>query len=103
MKTFLSVLSVGLIYIIFLATESFTRHRLDNYFNQDYINQELGKFTPYLLSYLLILWIVLTGSIIKILLHKEENDNNFVVCILIFAFIVVPLTALVSPLFTVIF
>lgn len=103
MKTFLSALSLGLIYIIFLAAESFTRHKLDNYFNQDYINQELDKFTPYLLSYLLILWIILTGSIIKILLQKEKNDNNFVVWILIFAIIAVPLTALVSPLFTVIF
>lgn len=103
MRTFLSVVSLGIIYLIFLASESYTRFRLEKYFNQDYISKELAQLLPFLIGYIAVLWLSLIFYIGWLVYTKEEDNNKFIAWVIIVGFIAIPLTAFVSPFFRVLF
>ena len=103
MRTFLSVVSLGIVYLIFLASESFTRFRLEKYFNQNYISEELIHLLPYLVGYIAVLWLSLVAYLGWLIYKKEEDNNKFITLAMVVCFIAIPLTAFVSPFFRVLF
>jgi hypothetical protein len=103
MQTFIVLASLAGLYLTFFITESITRGKMDAYFNQEYIYENLTNFLPYLMGYISVLWIVLVISLIKLIHNKEENNERFAVWFIFFGFVAVPLTALTYPFLTVIF
>lgn len=103
MKTFLSLASLAGLYVVFLIAESVTRSGLQDYFNQDYLYENLFKLLPYLMGYVIVLWVVLVASMIIMVYNKEEDNGRFATWMIFFGFVAVPLTALISPFFRVLF
>ena len=103
MRTFLSIIFLGGLYLVFLISESLTRKGLDSYFNQDYVYENLTKLLPYLIAYLSVLWIALIAYVAWLVYNKEEDNSKFVAWIIIVGFVAIPLTIFVSPFFRVLF
>jgi len=102
MRNFPSLLFIPICYIIFLLAESITRYKLNNFFNRDYLHNEMFRFIPYLFSYVFLLWIILITFIVWMFYTKDKSDkenNTFKTWIIIFGFVAVPLSILISPFF----
>lgn len=97
------MVSLGFVYLIFLGSESFTRFKLEKYFNQDYVSKELIHFLPYLIGYIVVLWLFLIAYIGWLFYIREENNDRFITWLLFVAFVAIPLTIFVSPFFRVLF
>lgn len=77
---------------------------------KDTINEEYGTYdkliskiimsVSYIASFVILLWFVCLGWLIKILYltEMEPEDKSFMYLMLFFGFVVVPLTTLIAPI-----